>query len=65
MAVPSPSDKAQIRAEALQRRRTYARALAPELRFDFEAKLARIVLPHLIGARVVAGYHPMKDEISP
>ena len=65
MAVPSPSDKAQIRAEALQRRRTYARALAPELRSDLEAKLARIVLPHLIGARVVAGYHPMKDEISP
>jgi 5-formyltetrahydrofolate cyclo-ligase len=24
-----------------------------------------LVLPHLIGARIVAGYHPMKDEISP
>jgi 5-formyltetrahydrofolate cyclo-ligase len=35
------------------------------LRVDLEAKLARIVLPRLIGARVVAGYHPMKDEISP
>jgi 5-formyltetrahydrofolate cyclo-ligase len=23
------------------------------------------VLPHLIGARVVAAYHPLKDEISP
>ena len=65
MAVPSPSDKAQLRADALQRRRLYARALSPELRADLEAKLARIVLPHLIGARVVAGYHPMKDEISP
>ncbi len=65
MAVPSPSDKAQLRAEALQLRRTYARALLPELRTDLEAKLARIVLPHLVTARVVAGYHPMKDEISP
>jgi 5-formyltetrahydrofolate cyclo-ligase len=65
MAVPSPSDKAQIRAGALHKRRAYARALAPELRANLEAQLARIVLPHLIGARVVAGYHPMKDEISP
>ena len=65
MAVPSPSDKSALRADALQRRRAYARALSPELRADLEAKLARIVLPHLIEARVVAGYHPMKDEISP
>lgn len=64
MAVPSPP-KAQLRAEALQRRRAYARALTPELRDELEAKLAAIVLPHLIGARTVAGYHPMKDEISP
>ena len=65
MAVPSPSDKAQIRAEALRQRRSYARALTPQLRTDLEAKLAAIVIPHLIGARIVAGYHPMKDEISP
>ncbi len=65
MAVPSPSDKAQLRADALQRRRIYARALLPELRTGLEAKLVRIVLPHLLTARVVAGYHPMKDEISP
>jgi 5-formyltetrahydrofolate cyclo-ligase len=65
MAVPSPLDKLALRAEALQKRRDYARALSPDLRVDLEAKLARIVLPHLIGARVVAGYHPMKDEISP
>ena len=64
MAVPSPS-KAQLRAEALQRRRAYAGALTPELRDDLEAKLAAIVLPRLIGARVVAFYHPMKHEISP
>ena len=64
MAVPSPS-KIELRAEALARRRAYARALPPELRADLESKLARIVIPHLIGARIVAGYHPMRDEISP
>ena len=64
MAVPSPS-KLQLRSEALARRRDLARALTPELRNELEAKLAEVVLPHLIGARIVAGYHPMKDEISP
>ena len=64
MAVPSPS-KIELRAEALKRRRAFAQALSPELRNDLEAKLARIVLPRLIGARIVAGYHPMRDEISP
>ncbi|HEX8257499.1 MAG TPA: 5-formyltetrahydrofolate cyclo-ligase [Allosphingosinicella sp.] len=54
-----------MRALALERRRSYARSLGPGLREDLEAKLARIVLPRLVGARVVAGYHPMKDEISP
>jgi 5-formyltetrahydrofolate cyclo-ligase len=54
-----------MRAEALARRRAYARSLAPELRAELEARLAQIVLPHLLGARVVAGYHPLKDEISP
>jgi 5-formyltetrahydrofolate cyclo-ligase len=64
MAVPSPS-KIELREEALVRRRSYARALPPGLRNELEAKLAAIVLPHLIGARIVAGYHPMRDEISP
>jgi 5-formyltetrahydrofolate cyclo-ligase len=35
------------------------------VRRELEAKLADIVLPRLIGARIVAGYHPLKDEISP
>jgi 5-formyltetrahydrofolate cyclo-ligase len=67
MAVPSPSppSKPLLRAEALRRRKTLAGALSPELRADLENKLAEIVVPHLIGARVVAGYHPMRDEISP
>jgi 5-formyltetrahydrofolate cyclo-ligase len=62
---PSPSDKIRRRAEALAARRRYARSLAPELRAELEAKLAQIVTPHLITAKVVAGYHPLKDEISP
>jgi 5-formyltetrahydrofolate cyclo-ligase len=65
MVVPSPSPKAEIRRRALEARRAYARSLAPDLRADLEAKLAIIVLPRLIGARIVAGYHPLKDEISP
>jgi 5-formyltetrahydrofolate cyclo-ligase len=66
MAVPSPtSDKGAIRAAALVERRAFARSLAPGLRAELEAKLAEIVLPHLISARIVAAYHPLKDEISP
>jgi 5-formyltetrahydrofolate cyclo-ligase len=67
MAVPSlsPSDKGALRAEGLRRRREFARSLTPELRGELEAGLARIVAPHLIAARVVAAYHPLRDEISP
>jgi 5-formyltetrahydrofolate cyclo-ligase len=67
MVVPSPSPpgKPELRAEALERRRAYARSLAPGMRAELERKLAEIVLPRLIGARIVAGYHPLKDEISP
>ena len=66
MAVPSPSlSKSELRAEGLKRRRDFARSLAPELRGDLEAELAQRVLPHLIEARVVAAYHPLRDEISP
>ena len=67
MAVPSPPppDKGVLRAEGLKRRRDFARSLTPELRAELEAELARLVLPHLIEARVVAAYHPLRDEISP
>jgi 5-formyltetrahydrofolate cyclo-ligase len=65
MVVPSPPSKPDLRAEALARRRAYARSLTDALRSELEAKLAAIVLPHLIGARIVAAYHPLKDEISP
>jgi 5-formyltetrahydrofolate cyclo-ligase len=74
MAVPSPpseaepgltASKAEARTAALSARRTYARSLTPEVRAALELKLAEIVLPHLLTARVVAAYHPLKDEISP
>lgn len=67
MAVPShpPADKAALRAEGLKRRRDFARSLTPELRADLEAALARLVLPHLIEAKAIAAYHPLRDEISP
>jgi 5-formyltetrahydrofolate cyclo-ligase len=65
MAVPSPTQKSAIRAEALEARRGFARSLAPGVRAALEAKLAQIVLPHLVTARIIGGYHPLKDEISP
>ena len=65
MAVPSLSLKSRLRLEALEARRTYARSLSAPLRQALEAKLAEIVLPHLAGARTVAGYHPLRNEISP
>ncbi|HEX8225574.1 MAG TPA: 5-formyltetrahydrofolate cyclo-ligase [Allosphingosinicella sp.] len=67
MVVPSPSPpgKPELRAEALARRRAYARSLEPGVRAELELKLAEIVLPRLITAKTVAAYHPLKDEISP
>jgi 5-formyltetrahydrofolate cyclo-ligase len=67
MVVPSPSPpgKPGLRAEALAQRRAYARSLASGIRTELERKLADIVLPHLLTAQVVAGYHPLRDEISP
>ncbi len=67
MVVPSPSppDKIELRRAALARRRAYAGSLEPGVRAELERKLAEIVLPRLIGTRIVAGYHPLRDEISP
>jgi 5-formyltetrahydrofolate cyclo-ligase len=67
MAVPSPSPetKSDLRAEGLRLRRDFARSLTGELRAELEIALARLVLPHLAGAGVVAAYHPLRDEISP
>lgn len=66
MAVPSPSPgKSDLRAEGLRRRRDFAQSLTPGARAAVEADLARLVLPHLLGARVIGSYHPLRDEISP
>ncbi len=67
MVVPSPSPpgKPALRSESLDRRRAYARSLESGVRAELELKLAEIVLPRLIGAGIVAAYHPLKDEISP
>ena len=60
-----PSTKSELRADGLRRRRDFARSLDDAARARLEAALARLVLPHLLGARVVAAYHPLKDEINP
>ena len=68
MAVPSPSPdprKSALRAEALRRRRNFARSLSGDLRAALEAELARRVLPHLAGAGAIGSYHPLGDEIGP
>ncbi|HEX8308228.1 MAG TPA: 5-formyltetrahydrofolate cyclo-ligase [Allosphingosinicella sp.] len=67
MVVPSPSHsgKPELRKAALERRRAFAGSLGPGVRAELELKLAQIVLPRLLSARIVAAYHPLKDEISP
>jgi 5-formyltetrahydrofolate cyclo-ligase len=60
-----PSSKSELRAEGLRRRRAFARSLDDSTRAAMEEALAQLVLPHLLGARVVAAYHPLQDEISP
>jgi 5-formyltetrahydrofolate cyclo-ligase len=66
MVVPSlPPSKAELRSAALTARRDYARSLAPEARAALEEALANLVVPHLIGAKIVAAYSPLQDEISP
>jgi 5-formyltetrahydrofolate cyclo-ligase len=54
-----------MRETALERRRAYAKSLAPDARTELQEKLAGIVLPHLIAFKRIAAYHPLKDEISP
>ena len=64
--VPSlPPSKPALRDAALKARRAYAQSLTPEVRQALEAALEDIVLPRLIGAKIVSAYHPLRDEISP
>lgn len=68
MVVPStslPADKAVLRAALRTRRRDYATSLEPATRKALEEELTAALEPLLFGARVIAAYQPMKDEISP
>ncbi len=66
MAVPSPlpSRKDELRAALRARRRDYAASLAADTRTALEAALAEALHPLLFAATAVAGYFPMKDEVS-
>lgn len=64
-AVPSPLSKPELRAQALARRRDFARALSPSLRGELEEQLARQVMPRIGNATAIAAYYPMRDEIDP
>ena len=66
MAVPSPLpiDKAALRDSMRQKRRDYASSLSPETRATLEDDLAGLLDPLLFQASVIAGYFPMKDEVS-
>jgi len=67
IVVPSPAlfDKTLIRDRVRGERRDFARSLTPEARGALEAGLADALSPLWLGARIVAGYFPMKDEIDP
>ena len=67
IVVPSPAlfDKTLIRDRVRGERRDFARSLSPEARGALETGLASALSPLWLGARIVAGYYPMKDEIDP
>ena len=66
MAVPShlPIEKAALRERMRVQRRDYAASLSPETRKALEDALSEVLDPLLFQASVVAGYFPMKDEVS-
>ena len=67
IVVPSPAlfDKTLIRDRVRGERRDFVRSLSPGTRGALEAGLADALSPLWLGARIVAGYFPMKDEIDP
>jgi 5-formyltetrahydrofolate cyclo-ligase len=66
MAVPSPlpNDKAALRESMRIARRDYAASLSSDTRKALEAALAEFLDPLLFQSSVIAGYFPMKDEVS-
>ena len=67
MAVPSPplAPKDALRAAMRERRRAFAASLDPATRAALEEALAEALAPLFALAQVIAGYAPMKHEVSP
>ncbi|MCA1653465.1 MAG: 5-formyltetrahydrofolate cyclo-ligase [Sphingomonadales bacterium] len=63
--VPFTLDKTLLRERLRAERRAFARSLPPDTRGAMEQALADALAPEWLGARVVAAYQPMKDEIDP
>lgn len=64
----SPPSKSDLRRQLRQARREFVQALraeGPAAEQHVAEQLAAVVLPHLAGARVVAGYRPTPWEIDP
>jgi 5-formyltetrahydrofolate cyclo-ligase len=67
MAVPSPSlasSKDVLREAMRARRRAFALSLSTSTRSALEDQLAEALVSMLFAASVVAGYFPMRDEVS-
>lgn len=66
MAVPSPlsSAKPALRDDMRAERRAFAASLHADTRKTLELQLAEVLDPLLLAATAIAGYFPMKDEIS-
>ena len=68
MVVPSPpisADKVSLRRLARTRRRLFVDSLDAETRALLEADLARHLAPQIERSRIIGGYCPLPDEISP
>jgi 5-formyltetrahydrofolate cyclo-ligase len=69
MVVPSHSpvlaDKVALRRQARERRQAFVEGLEPLERARLELRLAEVLEPLLKNSRVIGGYAPLPQEISP
>ena len=69
MVVPShhslPADKVSLRRLARERRRAFVESLDEGGRERLEAQLVTVLHPLLAKSRIIGGYCPMPNEISP
>jgi 5-formyltetrahydrofolate cyclo-ligase len=69
MVVPShpslPADKVSLRRLARQRRRVFVESLGDGERERLEERLAEVLQPVIAKSRIIGGYCPMPNEISP